>query len=313
MSKTNGAKSVVTEFQFYAPKEKQSFGQFFYNSNDGTYMGRTPKSWGQLLTFYAIFYIVLAGLFAICMRTLLGTLDDREPKWQLERSLIGTNPGMGFRPLSDDTARGSLIQFDITKNEEKQYWINLMDEFMKDYKDTVPSNKTTCSFSERKDVCSVNIEQLGNCSPSHSYGYNNSKPCVFLKLNKIYNWLPEYYDNPAELPEDMPQQLKEHIAKVPANERQQVWVTCDGLNALDKEKFGSVQYYPSQGFPSYYYPFTNQEGYLSPLIAVQFEKLPLDQMIAIECRAWAKNIEYVGSARDRQGSVTFQLYLDTKA
>lgn len=49
MSKTNGgtAKYVPTEFQFYSPKEKTTIGQFLYNSKDGTYMGRTPKSWGK--------------------------------------------------------------------------------------------------------------------------------------------------------------------------------------------------------------------------------------------------------------------------
>lgn len=49
MSKSNGGKTtyVPTEFQFYSPKEKQSLGQFIYNSKDGTYFGRTPKSWGK--------------------------------------------------------------------------------------------------------------------------------------------------------------------------------------------------------------------------------------------------------------------------
>lgn len=83
------------------------------------------------MSFYAIFYIILAGLFAICMRGLLGTLEENEPRWQLGSSLIGTNPGLGFRPISNDTARGSVIQFDTKIAQEKNYWIELMNDFMK--------------------------------------------------------------------------------------------------------------------------------------------------------------------------------------
>ncbi|XP_061402034.1 sodium/potassium-transporting ATPase subunit beta-1 [Musca vetustissima] len=313
MSKNNGeTKFVPTEFQFYSPKEKQSFGQFLHNSKDGTYLGRTPKSWAQLLTFYSIFYVVLAGLFAICMQGLFSSLDENAPKWKLDKSLIGTNPGLGFRPISDDTQRGSVIQFDTKIAAEKQYWIDLLNNFMQSYNESQHTGKV-CSFNQThnpEDVCTVDIEQFGSCSPSNSYGYNNSRPCVFLKLNKIYDWVPEYYDNPADLPEDMPAQLKEHIKAVPEHERQQVWVSCNGNNAKDQEDFGTVKYYPSQGFPAYYYPYLNQKNYLSPLIAVQFEQLPVNKMINIECRAWAKNILYNGSVRDRMGSVTFQLFID---
>lgn len=51
-----------------------------------------------------------------------------------------------------------------------------------------------------------------------------------------------------------------------------VWVSCEGENPADVENIGPVQYIPRRGFPAYYYPFTNKEGYLSPLVAVLFEK-----------------------------------------
>lgn len=31
---------------------------------------------------------------------------------------------------------------------------------------------------------------------------------------QIYDWVPEYYNNTAELPEDMPEDLKSHIRKI---------------------------------------------------------------------------------------------------
>lgn len=83
------------------------------------------------MLFYGIFYIVLAGLFTICMEAVFSTLNENEPKWKLGESLIGTNPGMGFRPLSEETERGSVIKFDTKKNAEKKYWIDLLDDYMK--------------------------------------------------------------------------------------------------------------------------------------------------------------------------------------
>ena len=73
----------------------------------------------------------MAGLFTICIQGLFSTLDDREPKWKLQDSLIGTNPGLGFRPISEETERGSVIEFDTRKDGEKKYWIDLLDDYIK--------------------------------------------------------------------------------------------------------------------------------------------------------------------------------------
>lgn len=80
--------------------------------------------------FYSVFYTVLAGLFTVCLQGLFSTLSQTEPKWKMEQSLIGTNPGMGFRPISNDTLQGSVIKFNSQKPEEAQYWIKLIDEFL---------------------------------------------------------------------------------------------------------------------------------------------------------------------------------------
>jgi len=51
---------------------------------------------GKIGLFYLIFYGVLAALVAICFWAFFQTLDPRKPRWQLERSIIGTNPGKGI-------------------------------------------------------------------------------------------------------------------------------------------------------------------------------------------------------------------------
>lgn len=49
-----------------------------------------------------------------------------------------------------------------------------------------------------------------------------------------------------------------------------IWVSCEGENPADIENMGPIEYYPRQGFPGYYFPYENSEGYLSPLVAIHF-------------------------------------------
>jgi sodium/potassium-transporting ATPase subunit beta len=49
-----------------------------------------------------------------------------------------------------------------------------------------------------------------------------------------------------------------------------IWVSCEGENPADIENIGPVEYFPKWGFPGYFYPYENSEGYLSPLVAVHF-------------------------------------------
>ncbi|KAM8715491.1 hypothetical protein ACLKA7_002529 [Drosophila subpalustris] len=309
MSKNNG-KGDQYENQFPQPARKQTFSEMLYDPQDGTILGRTPKSWGQLFVFYSIFYIILAILFSICMLAMLSTVNVDQPKWQLEESLIGTNPGLGVRPISEETERGSVIEFDKKKPAEIDYWTGLIYDYLKDYNSTEGRKMKHCDFNQthnKQDVCFVDETQFGPCTAANKYGYNQGKPCVFLKLNKIYGWVPQVYD--AATP-NMPEDLQQTINNSKVEERQKIWVSCNGHYGKDKEQFQNISYYPSQGIPSYYYPYLKQPGYLSPLVAVQFHDPPIGSLMDVECRAWAKNIIYSGSLRDRKGSVTFQFLMD---
>ena len=51
-----------------------------------------------------------------------------------------------------------------------------------------------------------------------------------------------------------------------------IWVSCDGENSADREHIGNITYTPFRGFPAYYFPYKNVPGYLSPIVALQFQK-----------------------------------------
>lgn len=136
-------------------------------------------------------------------------------------------------------------------------------------------NQKNCDFEtlpNEGQVCKLDISKFDLCSTSHAYGYNNSSPCIFLKLNRIFGWTPEYFNDPDDLPDDMPDDLRTHIKQLPKAHRNQVWVSCRGENAADREILGDINYYPTRGFPSFFYPYVNTRGYLSPLVAVKFTR-----------------------------------------
>ncbi|XP_047987248.1 sodium/potassium-transporting ATPase subunit beta-2 [Leguminivora glycinivorella] len=318
-------KTKVTE-QYYAPPPDlggwESFRIFLWNSETGQFLGRTGSSWAKILLFYVIFYACLVGFFAGLLAVFYQTLDMKVPKWQLDSSIIGSNPGLGFRPMPDSAnVESTLIYYRANDKGSVLKWAKVIDDFLQTYRrkgsgsGEVPGaeNRVPCSFNSgplgEKQVCDVPVDDFHPCTPANQYNYELAAPCVFLKLNKIFNWKPNLYNTTEDLPGNMPEDLRQHIkSNAGKNEANMVWVSCEGENPADVENIGPIQYLPRRGFPAYYYPFTNKDGYLSPLVAVLFEKPRTGVLINIECKAWAKNIFY--DRYERRGSVHFELMVD---
>lgn len=64
------------------------------------------------------------------MQGMFWTLDPTKPKWLLDNSLIGTNPGLGFRPISNRTEEGSLIWYDAKNETSVKKWVELLDKYL---------------------------------------------------------------------------------------------------------------------------------------------------------------------------------------
>lgn len=309
--------------QYYAPPPKRSTGeqirQFLWNSETHQFLGRTAGSWAKILLFYLIFYLILCiywgGLWMIFDKI---AINPSRPKFMLKESLIGNNPGLGYRPMpSEEYVESALIWF---KQSDYGFvnWTNQIGKFLEPYnkisKDPLLSNNVqNCSYDNPKapgKVCRVPLDRMQPCNQQF-YKYDAGSPCIFLKLNKIYNWVPDFYNDTNHLPEKMPQELKNKIrekAKDNPKELNTVWISCGGENAADKEHIGIIHMFPQHGFPGFYFPFSNEHGYLSPLVAVWFQNPARGVLINVECKAWAKNIIY--DRHDRRGSVHFELMID---
>jgi sodium/potassium-transporting ATPase subunit beta len=144
-----------------------------------------------------------------------------------------------------------------------------------DYSKT-SNNQKNCDFDAKPregQVCKLDFKKFSMCTKENKYGYANASPCIFLKLNRIYGWEPEYYNDTESLPDTMPKSLVDEIKSLNQSERNQVWVSCRGEDGSDKEAITDIKYFPSQGFPSYFYPYMNSKNYLSPLVAVKFMRV----------------------------------------
>jgi len=313
---------------------------FCYNSKTKETFGRTSGSWFKLLGFMVCFCAVLAALWGLCLWVFYQTLDNYIPKLQTSSSYIGANPGLGYRPMRTDTdPYSSLIWF---RHGGQGNWDDLkrnLDRFLIEYEPGRDANagntQTNCGFDRmgplREDeACEFNKEWLSDegtdkkCISEEHYGYLHGKPCILLKLNRVYGWMPDPYYNLTEIKNHptMPASLKVHINKVwdehcrgkgPEKEERcpqlnMVWLHCDGEDDPDIENIGKVTYTPWRGFPGYYFPYWNQLGYLQPVVMVQLRNPMVAVLTNIECTAWARNIQH--DRKKRRGSVHIEFLMD---
>nr|CAD7258774.1 unnamed protein product [Timema shepardi] len=89
--------------------------------------------------------------------------------------------------------------------------------------------------------------------------------------DQIEGWEPEFYSDVANLPVDMPTELKEHIEYIQRRkplQMQTVWLSCEGETMDDAENIGPLFYIPMRGFPGYSFNSETPKGYLNPLAAM---------------------------------------------
>lgn len=292
---------------------EKGFKVFLYNKNSGQFCGRTCSSWCKITVFYIIFYLCLSAFWTIMLIIFYQTLDTQRPKWELEGSRIGTVPGLGFRPTPpDENIDSTLIWFKHGGHDtKKNHWIDSLEKFLKPYyeqdKNKDDEHHGICTEDDTSDkkankVCRFPLSAIKEpCTRNKSFGYDVGHPCVLIKLNRIFNWVPEPYEA-GKFPPKMPVNITS------VYDYKSVYIWCEGENAADQENMGVVNYLPTNTIANYYFPFTNQPHYVSPFVFVHFTKPKPGILINIECKAWAKNIEH--DRMERKGSVHIELLVD---
>jgi sodium/potassium-transporting ATPase subunit beta len=319
-----------------------NFMLFVWNPDRKEIFGRDGLSWARIGLFYACFYMTIAGIFCTMLAIFMAIIDKREPTYYNEFSVmwhqkvdnyhVGVSPGLGFRPQKDPIT--SLIRVKSSEKNESHphsymHYVRLIDEFLSTYLviDKRGEQIINCDFGldpayldqqfSMNKVCRFEIVEMfgpdNMCTQTRNYEYDKSKPCVLLKLNKIYNWRPEPYG-----PNDkLPKELMPYEQMVRANPRN-VFVLCSGENQVDLDFTGDITYYsltpdgsgkgPLGFIPFYYFPFKNQDGYRSPLVFAYFSNITTNVLVNVMCKAYAKNI-YRNNLY-RIGAVHFEIMID---
>ncbi|KAK7462644.1 hypothetical protein BaRGS_00038324 [Batillaria attramentaria] len=290
-----------------AIKERfDGFRAFVWNSEEKKVLGRDGKSWAEIGAFYLVYYICLAGFFVGMLAVFYQTMDMQRPRLTGDSSLLKGNPGMGFQPMPD--VEYTLIRF---KKEPKSYTphVKAIRKILEVYNTTTTGvDCTPPGFEPAEDeACEVNYSKLtAGCNEDNDFGYglDPPRPCVLLRLNKIFDWMPQEYTEDS-MGSAIEEDVKEKILKDP----KMIYIQCVGENPADRDNLGTnITYYPTQGYPHYYYPYRNQKGYLAPLVFVQFNSVVQNVALMVECRALAPNIRY--DRQEKEGGVHFELLND---
>jgi len=301
-----------------AAAENAGLGAFLYNSERGEVMGRTASSWAKISLFYVIYYTGLTCFFIALLSIFLHTFaDDKAPILTGKYSILPPLPGMGYQPMVKaeetlltynasnvttadpyikalKTYLTSGVKADRVKTQMKP--VNYMEPNVNLYETDVAKCKTPEGPVTRKTKpCMFNASSIPGLSaacPVDDYGYKAIQPCVAVKLNRIYEFVPELNDTDAE----------------------DILIKCEGEHIADKDNVGAIKYFPSNKagdagvIKSYYFPFLGQPYYMTPMVFVKFESIQTNVLVQVVC----KPINLVGletQGRDGHGKIHFEVFI----
>lgn len=282
----------------------RKFSKFVWNPEKEYFLKRSDKDWARILLFYFCFFAGLAAFTAVTFALYLEVyIDKNHPRWQGKETLLLGWPSLGLRPMPD--FHTTMIRFEQGRAHSYKPFSDHIQAVLDQYENQAQESEAfiDCTNLAEKDrnkgkACRFQIDSLGkNCTWQRDYGYDDGKPCILLKLTKIFGWEPELYDST-----DAPPQLSGRFSS------EHIGVSCEGENPIDEENMGPLVYFPPEGFPRYYYPYLNQEGYRAPLVMVQFVRPTNGIVINVWCKAWARNIKH--HRYDNMGSIHFEMLID---
>ncbi|XP_055894484.1 sodium/potassium-transporting ATPase subunit beta-2-like [Biomphalaria glabrata] len=276
------------------------------NPEDGTMMGRTPRDWIIYICSILLFLIGLIGISVAFCAIFYWAINWNKPTLQGASSILQT-PGMGFRPQPD--TKSTLIQCFKGVMETYYHIIDHIEAYAQYYENELQVGDRYMDCSEIRarrtedldKVCTFDPMVWGQlCVKQQDFGFDDGQPCVLLKLNKVFDWVPEEYTN-----ETVPDVIRDDWDP---DDPWWIHVRCDGDDDSTRENMGDLLYFPEKGFPFKYFPFRNQQGYRSPLVFVRFDNPRPGIILFITCRAYARNI--VHDKTEKMGQVSFELIVD---
>ncbi|CAH8634218.1 unnamed protein product [Heterobilharzia americana] len=212
--------------------------------------------------------------------------SDEKTKYLMGRTVSGW--GLGMRPRNNFMT--TLIAYAASDPQTYMPFVQDIRTFLYFYEEVniqPQDGFATCDKIKSPDdvdlVCKFYPVDLGVCVKENNFGYDRSQPCVILKINKVYGWLPDI--------------VNKSLSNNPL-------VRCRGQNPQDLENFGEVLYFPNitidgitYGYFSHlYFPYLVQVAYRSPLVAVQFARPKRHVLLMVRCELF--NVRSPGDPMD---------------
>ncbi|XP_073419638.1 potassium-transporting ATPase subunit beta [Dendrobates tinctorius] len=269
----------------------ENFGRFVWNSDTGELMGRTLIKWVFISLYYVAFYFAMIGLFALSIYCLMKTLSPYEPDYQ---DLL-QSPGVTMRP-NVYGEEGIEVFYNISNEKSYEGIVKSLCKFLSVYNKTnqVEMKNKDCSNAtdvksfltvneNTKHACQFTTDMLGDCSHDKdpTFGFASGQPCLFIKINRIINFIPDNKTSPT--------------------------LHC---SSMDEQDLGHVEYFPDGSFGAQYFPYygkKRQPNYTNPLVAVKFSNVKLDKEIEIVCKVNGSHIINENPHDPYEGKVTFRL------
>nr|XP_036880666.1 potassium-transporting ATPase subunit beta isoform X2 [Manis javanica] len=298
----------------------EEFQRYCWNPDTGQMLGRTLSRWVWISLYYVGFYVVMTGLFALCIYVLMSTLDPYTPDYQDQLK----SPGVTLRP-DVYGEKGLDISYNISDNRT---WVGLalaLHNFLAGYSPASQEANVNCT-SERyffqegfwapnhtKFSCKFTADMLQNCSglADPSFGFAEGKPCFIIKMNRIVNFLPSNSTAPR--------------------------ADCAFRDQLPDKRPLQVDYYPPMGtFSLHYFPYYGRKAqhphlgtfpatptplpppppppaspfqphYSNPLVAAKLLNVPRDMEVIIMCKILADYVAFDNPHDPYEGRVEFKL------
>ncbi|KAM4795952.1 potassium-transporting ATPase subunit beta [Rhinophrynus dorsalis] len=272
----------------------ENFGRFVWNPDTGELMGRTLEMWVYISLYYVAFYIVMIGLFALSIFSLMKTVSPYVPDYQ-DRL---TSPGVTMRP-NPYGEEGIEIIYNMSVKDSYSQTVKNLCTFLKTYNITKQkemmnkncANQTNIeqflSYGEHtKRACQFTTDMLGNCSleKDPTFGFASGQPCLLIKMNRIINFVPGNMTAPR--------------------------VNCTS----EKGELGDVEYFPPDGtFGLQYFPYYGkkaQPNYTNPLVAVKLLNPSLNTEFEVVCKVIGHGISTDNPHDPYEGKVSFKLKIE---
>jgi len=174
-----------------------SFGKFLYNGENGEVMGRSGNSWAKIGFFYLVFYGFLAGFFSAMLAVFMTTIEQPEDGGKPKLTqFIANKPGI---TRLDSYMMNLLDGYDANSTSSK--YAQEMQKFFEKIKNNT-LYKGECPIERNETVerpCYAPFSIYGDCAPEADlsksmFGVKDKKPCVFIRINRVRDWIPSGSD-----------------------------------------------------------------------------------------------------------------------